>query len=195
MFAQRSSDTDVNFVTHLPASTAAARQALRRCAIIDIETTGLDPHKDHIIEIAVLRVARGEVLDTFSSLVKPPLPIPEFITRLTGISDQTVSDAPAISTVEHHLSTLLKHTNPVLVGHNVDFDLSFIDSHLDSLNLGSSEAFCTARYARALLPRRLVGRYRLDRVAAALNTEHRPCHRALDDAWTTFDVLRGLAAS
>ncbi|MCX2163131.1 3'-5' exonuclease [Corynebacterium auriscanis] len=97
---------------------------------------------------------------------------------------------------------------PILVGHNVAFDYSFLQHELLRHHLAvdadtampaawwspyTPPLLCTAELSRALIPRQAVGRYRLDNVATYFSTPHRPRHRAEVDVWATFDVLRGLS--
>ena len=67
--------------------------------VLDIETTGLSPQNDYITEISAIKYRNNRRVDEFSSLVKPELSIPYYITRLTGIDDAMVADAPAIDEV------------------------------------------------------------------------------------------------
>jgi DNA polymerase III epsilon subunit-like protein len=64
--------------------------------VVDLETTGLDPTVDKIIEIGVVRYIDGQEKETFETLVNPEIPIPDFITKLTGITDKDVSNSPKI---------------------------------------------------------------------------------------------------
>ncbi|HIW96638.1 MAG TPA: 3'-5' exonuclease [Candidatus Corynebacterium gallistercoris] len=186
--------TGVNDVIRLPATAAAASAALRNGVVIDVETTGLDAAADCVIEVAALRVREAKVVATFTTLIRPETPIPAVITELTGITAGMASAAPPMETVAAELVRHLCDGNPVIVGHNVDFDLSFLSRSHDGFPPPKAQALCTAECARALIPRHEVGRYRLDRVAAALGMQQRPRHRALDDAWTTFEVLAKLSA-
>ena len=91
---------------------------------LDLETTGLDPNKDKIIEIGAVRFNNRRIEDEWSTLVNPQRSIPEFITKLTGINNAMARTAPTIHEVrpdlEHYGEELL------ILGHNVRFDLSFL---------------------------------------------------------------------
>lgn len=90
----------------------------------DIETTGLNPKYDKIIEIGAARVRDGKVQDTFSSFVNPAKSLPPNIVELTDIHDADVADAPYI---DEMLDTFLAFVgNDVLLGHNLIFDYSFV---------------------------------------------------------------------
>jgi ATP-dependent DNA helicase DinG len=94
---------------------------------LDIETTGLDPDKDAVIEIGVVRFNDKRVEDEWSTFVNPGRRIPPFITNLTGITDQMVLHSPPIQDVLSDLQSFVGNS-PVL-GHNVRFDLSFLRRH------------------------------------------------------------------
>lgn len=90
----------------------------------DIETTGLNPKYDKIIELGAVRVRDGEVVDTFSTFVNPAKSLPERIVELTGIRDADVADAPYIDDI---LDSFLAFVgDDVLLGHNILFDYSFV---------------------------------------------------------------------
>ena len=92
--------------------------------VIDLETTGLDPEYESIIEIAAMRVNGNAVVDSLSSLINPGYEIDEFITDLTGITNEMLASAPPI---EDYLPEFLEFIkDSVLVGHNVNFDINFI---------------------------------------------------------------------
>ena len=91
---------------------------------IDIETTGLDPQKDTIIEIGAVRFNGQRVEDEWSTLINPNRHIPEAITQLTGIDDAMVRNAPRLQEVLEELETFAGDM-PVL-GQNVRFDLAFL---------------------------------------------------------------------
>ena len=96
----------------------------RSFVVFDTETTGLDPYRDRIIEIGAVRFRDGEAVDRFHSLVDPGIHIPEFITDLTHISDESVAGTPMISEVLPEFEAFVG--NDTLVAHNLPFDLGFI---------------------------------------------------------------------
>src|SRR5512142_802626 len=91
---------------------------------LDIETTGLDPHSDSIIEIGAVRFNGARVEDEWTTLVNPGRSIPPFITQLTGINNEMVRNAPPLKAIIHELADFVGES-PVL-GHNVRFDLAFL---------------------------------------------------------------------
>ncbi len=97
--------------------------------VFDIETTGLDPYYDEIIEIGAIKVKGSIVVDTFQTLIKPKEEISPFITRLTGITNTMVENAPSI---EESISIFLEFVGKkIVVGHNVSFDINFVYDYSD----------------------------------------------------------------
>jgi ATP-dependent DNA helicase DinG len=156
-------------------------------AVIDLETTGLDPRTCEIIEMGLGRYESGKLKDTFSQLVKPSASIPEEITRLTGIDDIMVRNAPAIDEAIDGFSNLLQGSLWI-VGHNISFDLSFLKSVLPEelfRNLGP-KVIDTGTLARILFPR--LTRFSLGNLVRFLGIERKRAHRALDDCLVTGQV-------
>lgn len=152
---------------------------------LDIETTGLDPGKDSILEIGVVRFNSHRVEDEWSTLINPGRPIPPFITQLTGITDLMVREAPPIRSVIGKLAAFVGD-NPVL-GHSVRFDLSFLRRHgILSLN----DVLDTYELAAILMPG--AGRYNLGALAQILSVPLPATHRALEDARVTRAVYQRL---
>ena len=154
--------------------------------ILDLETTGFSPISDRIIEIGAIKVTGGEIVDTFSTFVNPKRPIPFKITELTGIADEMVMDAP---TIEEVLPKLLSFVSgAVLVAHNADFDLRFIQQNCRYQEIEAEfVSIDTVVLARILLPS--LSRYRLDTVAKALEIPLENHHRAVDDAKATTRIF------
>ena len=149
---------------------------------LDLETTGLDPQKDAIIEIGAVRFNGRRVEDEWTTLIHPGRPIPPFITRLTGITDQMVIQSPPIKAVLPELVKFIGDT-PVL-GHNVSFDLSFLRRY-NILN--NNDVLDTYELASVLMPN--AGRYNLGALAQQLSVPLPATHRALDDAQATRAVF------
>ena len=152
---------------------------------LDIETTGLDPQKDAIIEIGAVRFTGKRIEDEWSSLINPGRKIPPFITQLTGITDHMVLEAPPIQKVIPELQRFVGDF-PIL-GHNVGFDLSFLRKH--SL-FRANDSLDTYEIASVLLPS--AGRYNLGALGQLLSIPLPANHRALDDARVTGAVYRSL---
>jgi DNA polymerase-3 subunit epsilon/ATP-dependent DNA helicase DinG len=152
---------------------------------IDIETTGLDPFKDAILEIAAVRFNGHRVEDEWSTLVNPGKPIPAFITQLTGITNEMVRNAPRLQEVIQEFADFVGD-DPV-VGHNVRFDLSFLQR---SNILKRNEVIDTYELAAIALPSN--SRYNLATLGTTLGSILPNSHRALDDARLTHVVLHAL---
>lgn len=157
---------------------------------LDLETTGLDPESDRVIEVGAIRIGDDAEESEFSTLVNPGRELSPFIERLTGISSREVASAPTLDAIAPELARFLD--GAVLVGHNIEFDIAFLRS---AGVVGSAEAIDTAKFARLLLPE-LKG-YGLADVAAALHLQSEGHHRALADAHLAARVfvrLREMAA-
>lgn len=92
--------------------------------VIDLETTGLSPEYSEIIELAAIKVKNNQIIDKYQQLVKPDEEIDEFITSITGITNNMVKDAPKIDEVLNNYLEFIG--NNVVLGHNVSFDVNFI---------------------------------------------------------------------
>lgn len=145
---------------------------------LDLETTGLNPYEDEIIEIGAARFENGEVVDTFGTLINPGRSIPERITAITGIRTDDVVDAPSL---RDQLPALRRFVGSYpVIGHRVDFDLSFLAKHdVGTANL----AVDTYDLASVMLP--TAPRYNLTSLTTQLGLELEHAHRALDDAVAT----------
>ena len=93
--------------------------------ILDVETTGFNPQVEDIIEIAIVRMDGPDIIDRFSTFIKPRKPIPEFITKLTSITNEDVADAPTIDEVVPRIRAFVGDT--AILAHNASFDRSFIE--------------------------------------------------------------------
>jgi ATP-dependent DNA helicase DinG len=149
---------------------------------VDIETTGLDPEKDAIIEIGAVRFNERRVESEWSTLINPGRRIPPFVTQLTGITDQMVLQSPPVQEVVADLSAFIGDS-PVL-GHNIAFDLSFLRRQRI---LKRNQVIDTYDLASVILPN--AGRYNLGALAQNLGVLIPATHRALDDARATRGVF------
>ncbi|HEX6237166.1 MAG TPA: DEDD exonuclease domain-containing protein [Acidimicrobiales bacterium] len=159
--------------------------------VVDVETTGGSPATCAITEIGAARFRGGDCTGTLQTLVNPGLPIPPEVTVLTGITEAMVLPAPPIGAVLPHLLEFVG--GAVLVGHNLRFDVAFLDAALVShgyhrLRLRTVD---TVALARRLVPDE-VPNCRLGTLADRFRLDHRPTHRALDDALATADLLHAL---
>jgi DNA polymerase-3 subunit epsilon len=160
-------------------------------ACVDLETTGGSPPESRITEIGAVNYRGGERVGTFHTLVDPGLPIPRFITYLTGIDDVLVGGAPEVVSVLPSLVEFLR--GAVFVAHNATFDFRFLNHDLSTLgyDLIPGPPICTAKLARRLLGEDVLN-VQLATLADHFRTETRPRHRALEDAAACADVFHAL---
>lgn len=155
----------------------------------DLETTGLRPTCDKILEIGAVKVEEGEVTGTYETFVDNHVDIPARITELTGITAEMVAGSPEMrEAVEGFLNF---SGDSVLLGHNVQFDYSFMKQNV--ANLGGTyerKGLDTLGIARICLPQ-LSGKS-LDKVAAHYGIPQEHHHRALDDALTAARLYERL---
>jgi DNA polymerase III subunit epsilon len=159
--------------------------------VVDLETTGGSPACDAITEVGAVKVRGGQCLGTFQTLVNPGCAIPPQIVYLTGITQAMVLPAPAVAGV---LPSLLEFLgDAVIVGHNVRFDLGFLQAALARLGYPrlANRWVDTCGLARRLV-RDEAPNLKLSTLADRLRLDHRPSHRALDDALATTDLLHAL---
>ena len=152
---------------------------------LDIETTGLDPDKDAIIEIGAVKFEGKRVIAEYQTLVNPRRPINQFISNLTGITNAMVMNAPLLADVLREFVDFVGDA-PVL-GQNVAFDLSFF---YKVGALKQNQPIDTYQLASVLLPG--ASRYGLGSLASCLGVPQQNAHRALDDARVTMDVYHKL---
>jgi DNA polymerase-3 subunit epsilon len=167
----------------IPIETEVPREFIA----IDVETTGLRPLHQRIIEIAAIRFVDGAATDRFETFVNPDKRIPSYISQLTGITDADVARAPRFGDVASRFLEFIQLAP--LAGHNVVFDLGFINAELKRLRLS---ALGNARIDTRSLATRLVPALRkptLERVARTLGVEVHGLHRAGKDAMLCGESL------
>ena len=154
--------------------------------VFDIETTGLSPTNNRIIEIGAVRIKDGRIQDTFSEFVNPEVPIPYTITKLTSITDAMVQNAPTIEVI---LPKFLEYIGDAsVVAHNATFDTGFIRENAKRLGLVfDSTIVDTMTLAHILLPE--LGKYTLDRLCKQFGVVNEHHHRACDDAAATAEIF------
>lgn len=159
-----------------------------RYVVVDVETTGASPGRgDRITEFAAVEVRDGAITDEFSSLVNPGIPIPAWISRLTGITDAMVADAPRFEDIAGLVRERLE--GGVFVAHNAPFDWRFVSAEMRRAAsvLPTGPRLCTLRLARRALPG--LARKGLDSVTEYYGIEIEGRHRAGGDAMATAGVL------
>lgn len=152
--------------------------------VIDTETTGLSYNNDQIIELSALKIVNGKCISEFSALVNPKTPIPLDVANLTGITDEMVSDSPSIDKILPDFLDFVGDAN--IVGHNVSFDLNFINYNCNLYGLDAiMNDYCDTRWiAYYEIPN--APNYKLGTIANMLNIEQSTAHRALADCYTTY---------
>ena len=151
--------------------------------VLDLETTGLDPTWNEIIEIGAIRVRDNSVVDSFSQLVKPLEPVDDFISELTGITNDMLEEAPRINTV---LPLFLDFVGEdIVIGHNVNFDINFLyDNCQEYLSKPFTNDFVdTMRISKRLFPEER--HHRLSDLEKRFNLQSSNAHRALSDVILT----------
>ncbi|QYO68159.1 PolC-type DNA polymerase III [Leptolyngbya sp. 7M] len=159
--------------------------------VIDLETTGAKAPPGRITEIGAYRIAGGCVTDSFHTLIDPEMPIPSFITSLTGITDEMVTGSPIFRDVSDELLEFIGDS--VLVAHNVRFDLGFLNFEIGQVYPDyrlANPALCTVQLSRRLLPE--IENHKLNTVARHFEIKLENHHRASDDALATAHILLNL---
>ena len=164
--------------------------------ILDLETSGAAPSTGAAItEIGAVKVRSGEIIGEFQTFVNPQHGLSDFITSLTGITDEMLADAPKIKSVLPDFFEFLgSHNETVLVAHNAPFDLGFLKAAAKKHKYAWPDypVIDTVRIARSVLERDEVANCKLSTLATFFGAATSPTHRALDDARATVDVLHGI---
>lgn len=158
--------------------------------LVDIETTGLSPQKDDIIEIGAIKVKDNEVVDTFNYLINIGRNVPSHITKLTGITTSMLQSNGKEATEVLQDFVDFAGDN-IIVGHNVNFDINFIydkcekylDKHL------SNDFIDTMKIAKKLVD---TPNYKLGTLAEYFNVDYNGAHRGLKDVEITYEVYNKL---
>lgn len=149
--------------------------------VFDLETTGLNPASEEITEIAAVRVVEGEIRDSFQTYVNPHKPIPAGITELTGISDETVADAPDLDKAVPEFLAWAGEGQYPLVAHNAGFDMGFLRTACQRLGIEREfTSIDTLEMSRLMLPH--MHKFKLNILAKELQVGPFEHHRASEDA-------------
>lgn len=155
--------------------------------VFDIETTGLSKETESITEIGAVKVVDGKIIDRFSTFVNPERPIPAEITKLTGITNEMVADAPVITEILPRFLEFCQ--DAVLVAHNANFDTGFIRLNAER-KCGievKNTVLDTLELSRSLLPE--LKKHKLDIICEQLGVSLEGHHRAVNDAEATAEVF------
>ena len=156
-------------------------------SIIDTETTGMRPPYSRVMDIGIIRVEHGKVVERFSTLLNPGTRIPPSIQSFTSIREEDVMRAPSFEDVALEVEELLK--DAVFVAHNAAFDHNFMQHEFTRLGMRfSPERLCTVALSRALFPD--ARGHSLDAVIARHGLSAPVRHRALPDAEAVWDFMQ-----
>ncbi len=158
-------------------------------SIVDIETTGGSPKNERITEIAIYIFDGKNITGEYSTLINPERNIPHFITRLTGITNEIVSEAPMFYHVAKDIVEITE--GKIFVAHNAKFDYSFIKQEFKNLGYNfNRDLLDTVTLSRRLIPGHKS--YSLGNICKNLNIEINGRHRAAGDALATVELFRKL---
>jgi DNA polymerase-3 subunit epsilon len=153
---------------------------------VDIETNGLNHVRGRVIEVAAIRVEAGKIVQQFCSLIDPETELPQFITRLTGITPNDIKHAPTFDQIADELVEVLH--GAVFVAHNVRFDYSFLKQEFGRLGMVFlPKQLCTVKLSRALHPD-VIG-HKLADLIKRHNLQYSKRHRAYDDAAVLWQFI------
>ncbi len=160
--------------------------------IVDIETTGRFAGANGITEIAIITHDGQKTIDTFSSLVNPGVSILPFVSRLTGISNDMLKNAPRFEEIAKTIWDITKEA--IFVAHSVNFDYSFLREEFKALGADfKRKKLCTVRLSRAVFPGH--ASYSLGTICTQLNIAVHDRHRALGDAQATVKLFEKCLAN
>lgn len=154
---------------------------------VDIETNGANGSRGRVIEVAAIKVIRGNITATFQSLVNPGGPVPYWITSLTGITNHQLADAPYFNDIADQLYEFLDGT--IFVAHNVLFDYSFLKRELKDAGYNfAPKLFCTVKMSRKLYPEHRG--HSLEKIIQRHGIFTNNRHRAYDDALAIYEFTK-----
>lgn len=160
--------------------------------VFDLETTGLDPTSDRIIEIGAFKIKDGKTTKVFDTLVDPECEISPEAQKISGIDNTMVKNQPKIEAVLPKFFEFIQ--GGILVAHNAAFDMGFIKANANRMGIDFTwPAFCTLKLARELLPD--LERKNLDTLAAHYKLTFEARHRSIGDVKVTAAVLEQLMNS
>ncbi|KGX87939.1 ATP-dependent DNA helicase DinG [Pontibacillus litoralis] len=156
--------------------------------VVDLETTGHAPKKgDKIIEVGIVLIQGGQIVDQFKSFVNPEQPIPAFITQLTSITDDDVKGAPLFTEIADTIISMCE--GAYFVAHHAEFDLGFLNHAVQDARGFTLQmpVIDTVELARIFMPQ--APGYKLSQLSDYLHMKHSNPHRALSDATVTGEIF------
>lgn len=161
-------------ITELDKQIAKEKVAKEvRFVAIDVETTGLSPLYNELIEISALKYEGSKKIDTFTTLVKPKEPIPATITKITGITNEMVANSPEIEEVMPKLVEFIGEN--IIVAHNANFDFSFLQNN-SGRSFTKNKVIDTVAISRKMLPN--LPNHKLNTVSKYIGITEDGYHRA-----------------
>lgn len=160
-----------------------------KIVVFDIETTGLGNNFDKITEIGAVKLENGIIVDKFSALINPEVPIPEKIMELTGITNEMVKDKPTYKEIIPKFIEFCR--GYILAAHNAEFDISFIRTYCNKLNIEFNFPILDTLYLSRFILSDL-SNHKLHTVNKKLGLKNFNHHRAVDDAGATAEILKKL---
>ncbi|MEG0366981.1 MAG: exonuclease domain-containing protein [Coprobacillus sp.] len=161
------------------------KKVIQDYCVLDLETTGLSPQDDMIIEVGILKIRNGEIVDKYVQLINPQREISYFITKLTGITNQMVMYMPPIYAIKYEVLDFIG--NDIIIGHNTAFDLSFI-AHKFDIDI-ENEYMDTVQFSRKIYPK--MKHHRLTDMVEFLHLSNNE-HRAIADCIATHELYEHL---
>ena len=162
---------------------------LQDYVVLDVETTGLSPKTDKIIEISILKVRNGIPVDTYTSLVTPGKNLSSRITKLTGLTDSDLADAPPFCDIAKTVSNFIGQN--LILAHNAPFDLNFISKAMSECDIKFDPVYIdTMQLARKAYPQ--FEKHKLEYLIPKLHLAGEQTHRAADDVdctWKLFQLI------
>jgi len=160
-------------------------------AVIDVETTGLNPTTDRITELGVVIIENFEIKSSYNKLVRSEITIPEKVTAITGINSKLLQDAPSFDEISEEVNSITKDC--IVVGHRVQFDYSFLKNEMKRTGAAfSRKTLCTAEFAQLLHPS--ARSFSLASLCKLYSVTNKRPHRAMPDAEATAEIFLQMAA-
>ncbi|MEC8023689.1 MAG: 3'-5' exonuclease [Myxococcota bacterium] len=156
-------------------------------AIFDVETTGLSATKDRVIEIGIVHMRAGEVIESWGQLIDPEREIPAEVAKLTGIQQEELTGQPTFDAVAKTIAEKLQ--GKVLCAYNHEFDMGFLRAELTRAGVAVPDAPCLDPLVFAREIQKEHGSKKLGKVAERLGISLEGAHRAVNDAEATGHVL------
>jgi len=156
--------------------------------VVDVEAVSGRSIPTRVIEIGACRVRNGEITDEFEVLLNPDLPVPRFISALTGINDEMLSTAPRFADIAEQWLEFAGDS--IIVAHNSSFDLTLLNQEVARVFPGCrmrNADLCTVKLARRIVP--YLDNHHLDALAEHFGFEITQRHRAAGDALATAHIL------